>query len=59
LLTQFISQGQTITNNVNVGSGMNYLEVDLNWGGTSDSLTLSVYTPSESKLGTYRTLTEA
>ncbi|AKB54121.1 hypothetical protein MSBR2_1289 [Methanosarcina barkeri 227] len=38
---------------------MNYLEVDLNWGGTSDSLTLSVYTLSGSKLGTYRTLTEA
>ncbi|AKB81826.1 hypothetical protein MSBR3_1248 [Methanosarcina barkeri 3] len=53
LLTQSISQGQTITNNVNVGSGVNYLEVDLNWGDTSDSLTLSVYTPSGSKLGTY------
>ncbi len=52
--TQSISQGQTITHNVNVGSGVNYLEVDLNWGDTSDSLTLSVYTPSGSKLGTYR-----
>ncbi len=54
LLSQSISQGQTITNNVNVGSGVNYLEVDLNWGDTSDSLTLNVYTPSGSKLGTYR-----
>ena len=54
LLSQSISQGQTITNKVNVGSGVNYLEVDLNWGDTSDSLTLSVYTPSGSKLGTYR-----
>jgi len=54
LLTQSVSQGQTITNNVNVGSGVNYLEVDLNWGDTSDSLTLSIYTPSGSKLGTYR-----
>ncbi len=53
LSTQSISQGQTITHNVNVGSGINYLEVDLNWGDTSDSLTLSVYTPSGSKLGTY------
>ncbi len=52
--TQSISQGQTITHNVNVGSGVNYLEVDLNWGDTSDSLTLSVYTPSGSKIGTYR-----
>ena len=51
--TQSISQGQTITHNVNVGSGVNYLEVDLNWGDTSDSLNLSVYTPSGSKLGTY------
>ncbi|WP_245860390.1 pre-peptidase C-terminal domain-containing protein [Methanosarcina spelaei] len=50
---QSISQGHTITHNVNVGSGVNYLEVDLNWGDTSDSLTLSVYTPSGSKLGTY------
>lgn len=54
LSTQYISQGQTITHNVNVGSGVNYLEVDLNWGDTSDSLTLNVYTPSGSKLGTYR-----
>jgi hypothetical protein len=52
--TQSITQGQTITHNINVGSGVNYLEVDLNWGDTSDSLTLSVYTPSGSKLGTYR-----
>jgi len=53
LSTQYIIQGQTITHNVNVGSGVNYLEVDLNWGDTSDSLTLSVYAPSGSKLGTY------
>ncbi|AKB50609.1 hypothetical protein MSBRW_1356 [Methanosarcina barkeri str. Wiesmoor] len=52
--TQYISQGQTITHYVGVGSGVNYLEVDLNWGDTSDSLTLSVYTPSGSKVGTYR-----
>ncbi|KKG18507.1 hypothetical protein EO98_02565 [Methanosarcina sp. 2.H.T.1A.6] len=52
--TQYISQGQTIPHNVNVGSGVDYLEVDLNWGDTSDSLTLSIYTPSGSKIGTYR-----
>ncbi|MHC1754963.1 MAG: hypothetical protein AB9861_05940 [Methanosarcina sp.] len=51
--TQYIVQGQTITHNINVGSGVNSLEVDLNWGDTSDSLTLSVYIPSGSKLGTY------
>ncbi|HII00406.1 TPA: hypothetical protein HA351_01715, partial [Methanosarcinaceae archaeon] len=33
--------------------GVNYLEVDLNWGDTSDSLTLSISTPSGSNLGTY------
>ncbi|MDI9395252.1 MAG: hypothetical protein QM426_07475 [Euryarchaeota archaeon] len=43
-----------MTYNVNVGSGVNYLEVDLNWEDTSDSLTLSVYTPSGNKIGTYR-----
>ncbi|AKB18221.1 hypothetical protein [Methanosarcina sp. WWM596] len=52
--TQYISQGQTITHYVSVGSGVNYLEADLNWGDTSDSLTLSISTPSGSKLGPYR-----
>lgn len=52
--TQYISQGQTINHYVGVGSGVNYLEVDLNWGDTSDSLTLSISTPSGSKLGPYR-----
>lgn len=54
LSTQYISQGQTKTHYVSVGSGINYLEVDLNWGDTSDSLTLSVSTPSGSNVGTYR-----
>ena len=54
LSTQYITQGQTITHYVGVGSGVNYLEVDLNWGDTSDSLTLSISTPSGSKLGPYR-----
>ena len=53
-LTQYIRQGQTITNNVKVGSGVEYLEVDLNWGDKSDSLALSIYTPSGRKVGTYR-----
>jgi hypothetical protein len=51
--TQYITQGKTIVHYVSVGSGVNYLEVDLNWGDTSDSLTLSIYTPSGSKIGTY------
>ncbi|MCC4771340.1 hypothetical protein FXV91_14565 [Methanosarcina sp. DH2] len=52
--TQYIIQGQTVTHKINAGSEVSSLEVDLNWGGTSDSLTLNVYTPSGSKVGTYR-----
>lgn len=52
--TKSISQGQTITHYMSVGSGVNYLEVDLNWGDTSDSLTLSISTPSGRNLGTLR-----
>ncbi|HIH94196.1 TPA: hypothetical protein HA338_09160 [Methanosarcina acetivorans] len=42
-----------MTHYVGVGSGINYLEVDLNWGDTIDSLTLSISTPSGSKLEPY------
>lgn len=52
--TQYIKKGQTVIQNVKVGSRVKYLEVDLNWGDKSDSLSLCVYTPSGSKLGTYR-----
>lgn len=53
--TQYISQGQTKTHYVSAGSGVNYLEVDLNWGDTGDSLTLKIYTPSDTQIGgTYR-----
>ena len=38
---------------MSVDSGVNYLEVGLNWGDPSDSLTLSIFTPSGSNLGTY------
>jgi hypothetical protein len=51
--TQYISQGQTINHYVGVGSRVNWLEVDLNWGDTSDSLALTVYSPSGTNLGTY------
>ncbi len=50
---QYISQGQTINHYVNVGSGISWLEVDLNWGDTSDSLALTIYTPSGVNLGTF------
>ena len=40
---------------MSVGSGVNYLEVDLNWGDTGDSLTLKIYNPSGTQVGgTYR-----
>ena len=55
LSTQSITQGQTINHYVSVGSGVNYLEVNLNWGDTSDSLTLKIYNPSGTQIGgTYR-----
>ena len=54
LSTRYISQGQTITHYVSVSSEVGNLEVDLNWGDTSDSLRLRVYTPSGNNLGTYR-----
>lgn len=53
LSTAYITQGKTGYYNAYVGSGVNVLEVDLNWGDKSDSLTLSIYTPSGSRLGTY------
>jgi hypothetical protein len=54
LSTNYIVQGQTIYHSVNVGPGVKYLEVDLNWGDTTKSLSLGIYTPSASNIGTYR-----
>ena len=51
--TQYISQGQTINHYASIGSGVNWLEADLNWEDTSDSLSLTIYTPSGSNLGTF------
>jgi len=48
-----IMQGQTKTYYSNVGSGVNYLEVDLDWGDPTDSLSLTIYTPGGINLGTY------
>jgi hypothetical protein len=50
----YISQGQTKVHTSNIGPGINWLEVDLNWGVTSNSLALTVYSPSGANLGTYR-----
>lgn len=49
----YISQEQTITHKINVVSGVDYLEVYLDWGDTSDSLRLQIYTPSGNNVGTY------
>ena len=46
--TYYIREDQTITHYVSVDSGVNYLEVGLNWGDPSDSLTLSILTLSHS-----------
>lgn len=53
LVYDSITQGQTKTYTSNVGTGVNYLEVDLNWGDTADSLSLKIYTPGGSRLGTF------
>lgn len=37
----------------NLGSGIHWLEVDLRWGVSSNSLALVIYSPSNNILGTY------
>ncbi|WP_300998812.1 peptidase [Methanoculleus sp.] len=53
-LSDTISQGETNRHQFYVGSGVAYLEVYLDWGSASDSLTLTIYAPSGSKTGTFR-----
>ena len=48
-----ISQGETNLHEKTVSSGLNLQVVDLNWGDSTDSLRLKVYTPSGALLGTY------
>ncbi len=48
-----ISQGETNLHGKRVGSGITLLVVDLNWGDSTDSLRLKIYTPSGSVLGSY------
>ncbi|WP_096205628.1 peptidase [Candidatus Methanoperedens nitratireducens] len=48
-----IIQGQTIRHQFNIGSGVRWLEVNLDWISSSDSLALTVYTPGWAKVGTY------
>lgn len=53
LSTQYLSQTQTLVHCVSIDSTTKFIEVDLNWGEKSDSLALTVYTPSGSNIGTY------
>ncbi|TQD24464.1 hypothetical protein [Methanolobus vulcani] len=53
LLYSSITQGQTKIHTSDVGTGIEWLEADLNWGDTSDSLSLTIYTPGGSKVGTF------
>ena len=48
-----ISQGETNLHTKSVGGGLTLLIVDLNWGDSTDSLRLKIYTPSGSVLGSY------
>lgn len=47
-----IMQGETNLHEKSVSSGLTLLVVDLNWGDSTDSLRLKVYTPSGALLGT-------
>ncbi|WP_460006798.1 peptidase [Methanogenium cariaci] len=51
-LMDTISQGETNRHSVYVGSGIETLEVYLNWDSASDSLSLTIYTPSGTNIGT-------
>jgi hypothetical protein len=53
-LSDTVGQGETNRHQFYVGSGVAYLEVYLDWGSASDSLRLTIYAPSGSKIGTFR-----
>ena len=48
-----ISQGETNWHSKIVSTNINTLNVDLNWGDTTDSLRLRIYTPDDYMLGPY------
>ncbi len=52
-VTDSVKQGETKRHQFNIGSGVRWLEVNLDWTSSSDSLTLTIYTPSWVKVGTY------
>ena len=48
-----ITQGETNWHSKIVSTNINTLNVDLNWGDTTDSLRLRIYTPDGYVLGPY------
>jgi hypothetical protein len=52
-LIDTISQDETNRHSLSVGSGIKTIEVYLNWYSASDSLSLTVYTPSGTNIGTF------
>ena len=52
-VTDSVEQGETNRHSFYVGNGVNWLEVYHNWRDSSDSLTLTIYTPKGVKIGTF------
>ncbi|ADI73978.1 conserved hypothetical protein [Methanohalobium evestigatum Z-7303] len=52
-ISDLISQGETDWHYKYVSSGINVLNVNLDWGDTSDSLKLTVHTPGGYELGPF------
>ena len=48
-----VRQGESDTHNIYIGSGVNWLEVNLDWTSSTDSLALTIYTPQWGNLGTF------
>jgi len=53
MVTDSIMQGETNTHQFYVGNGVNWLEVYHDWKDSSDSLTLTIYTPGWDEIGTF------
>lgn len=53
MVTDSIRQGETNRHQFYVGNGVNWLEVYHDWKDSSDSLTLTIYTPGWGNIGTF------
>ena len=54
----YIIQGQSRYHTSNLPSGIHWLELDLNWGNSANSLDLTIYSPSGNNLGTYNDMSD-